>query len=484
MQLLSLIWQNLVRNRKNFMFSSVGLIVGISTFVFFVALGSGVKEVVLEKIFQIRQIEVVPRTFDLSITKASGTRLDARAVEKLQKIPGVVAAYPKMKFTFPSWVSGGEEIMGKNLRAEAIGDGIPPEIVRADFPKGDLFRDWEAEFSCEGEGAGVPVGCPEGRQCLEGRCEKLACNPTLPPRYSPCKGETYCASDTQRCEMPIPAIINPALLTIYNSSLTTAMSTSKEVQLPKLSEDALIGLIFDIQLGISKLGQSALANPIDRRIQIIGFSDKAITLGFTIPLTYVKRFNNVFSGLMLRDEFHSVIVEAQSNEQVAAITHKIKELGYDLDSKHAQAERLGLVITIVTLIFTLTSLLIVTVSAINIAHTFFMIIAERRREIGILRAIGANRNHIRVLILGEAVLLGVIGGLAGIMVGRAVAALVDVLSVRYLPDFPYKPTSFFVFELQVQGLALVAAVVFCLLGAFLPARRAANMEPALAFSTQ
>jgi putative ABC transport system permease protein len=484
MRLLSFIWQNLVRNRKNFMFSSVGLIVGISTFVFFVALGTGVKEVVLEQIFQIRQIEVIPRSFDLSITKASGARLDARAIERLRQIPGVVAAFPKMKFTFPAWASGGKELLGKSMRTEVIADGIPPEIVRDDFPNGYRFRDWDAEFTCVGEGTGDGVGCPEGRRCIDSRCTKIACNATLPARYSPCKGDTYCAADLGSCEMPMPAIVNPALLAIYNSSLTTAVSSSQEVKLPKLSQDALIGLTFNVELGRSYLGQSALAKPIDRKVQIIGFSDKAITLGFTVPISYVKRLNGLFSGLSLRDDFHSVVVEAQSNERVASITKAIAELGFDLDAKHVQAERMGFVITIVTLIFTLTSLLIIIVSAINIAHTFFMIIAERRREIGILRAIGASRGHIRVLILGEAVLLGLLGGAAGVFVGRMAALAVDALSSRFLPDFPYKPESFFVFEASVQAWAVVAAVGFCLLGAFIPARRAAHMEPAIAFSTQ
>ena len=82
------------------------------------------------------------------------------------------------------------------------------------------------------------------------------------------------------------------------------------------------------------------------------------------------------------------------------------------------APTLGLAISIVTTIFALISVLILIVSAINIAHTFFMIIAERRREIGILRAIGANRLHIAGMILGEAALLGLLGGVLGVAVGR------------------------------------------------------------------
>ena len=65
MKLLGLVAQNLRRNTRNFVFSAFGIIVGISTFIFFVALGEGIKTVVLEEIFVIRQLEVVPRSYDV-----------------------------------------------------------------------------------------------------------------------------------------------------------------------------------------------------------------------------------------------------------------------------------------------------------------------------------------------------------------------------------------------------------------------------------
>lgn len=484
MNLLSLVWQNLIRNSKSLLFSSIGLVVGVSTFVFFVSLGEGVKTVVLERIFMIRQVEVVPRSFDLAVTQTSVAKLDDAALDRLDAIDGVVAVFPKQKFTFPSWVTGGEAVLGKKFRAEAIVDGVPPAIVRSELEHGDMFRDWEAEFTCEGEGLGATAGCPQGRRCIEGLCQKVSCNPNVDERYSPCQGDTYCAEDSMKCEMPIPVIINPALLALYNSSLTTALSAGEGANLPKLTEDAFVGLTFEFVLGKSYLGKSAQGEPMDRWAKVVGFSDKAIQLGMTIPIQYVKRYNARFTDAELRNDYHSVLLEAESNDKVAAITKAVVDMGYDLDAKHAQAERFGLVITIVTLLFTLISLLIVGVSAVNIAHTFLMIIAERRREIGILRALGANRGHIRNMILGEAVLLGITGGSVGVAVGYGMSHLVDWIAAHYVPDFPFKPETFFIFEGTVLGIALVASVFFCLVGAYIPARRAANMEPAQAFTTQ
>ena len=111
------------------MVSSIGLIVGIAALVFFVALGTGVKRVVLEDLFAIRQLEVVPRQYDFGFTRFSITELNEQAVAKLSDIPNVDAIYPKMRWTFPAWATGGKAILGRNFRAEVIADGISPLLA-------------------------------------------------------------------------------------------------------------------------------------------------------------------------------------------------------------------------------------------------------------------------------------------------------------------------------------------------------------------
>ncbi|MFA5624110.1 MAG: FtsX-like permease family protein [Bradymonadales bacterium] len=475
MQVTHIVLQNFSRNRKNLAFASIGLIIGIASFVYFVALGAGVKSVVLEDIFVIRQIEVVPRSYDLAITQASFSRIDYRAIEKLSSIDHVVRAYPKMKFTFPAWATGGKEILGKNFRAEVVADGIATSLVQ-DMEGHELFRDWDAEYTCVGEGDGAAVSCPEGQRCIGGFCRKLSCKRSA----NICKYPSYCASDTLECEMPVPVIANPSLLTVYNSSLTTALKAGDGVRLPKLTEQAIRGFTFDVELGQSYLGDSAQGKPFTRRMQVVGFSNKAIAVGFTLPIEYVKRFNAVLTGETQRNVYHSVILEADSNENVAAISQGVKQLGYALDDKHEMAERMGLVISTITLLFSMISLIIVTISAINIAHTFFMIIAERRREIGIMRALGASRNDIRRMILGESLILGLMGSFLGVMLAVLSALLTDYVSARYLPDFPFKPESFFIFEPRIFAIAIVCGVAFCIIGAWAPASRAAGMDPARA----
>ena len=56
--ILNLVVQSVRRNKRDFLFSSLGIIIGIGTLVFFTALGQGVKRTVLERVFVVRQLEV------------------------------------------------------------------------------------------------------------------------------------------------------------------------------------------------------------------------------------------------------------------------------------------------------------------------------------------------------------------------------------------------------------------------------------------
>jgi putative ABC transport system permease protein len=127
-------------------------------------------------------------------------------------------------------------------------------------------------------------------------------------------------------------------------------------------------------------------------------------------------------------------------------------------------------------------LVIVTISAINIAHSFFLQVSERRRELGVLRALGGTRGDIRALVLAEAGLIGVVGGLFGLGAAWLGAALVDFAAARWLPPFPFKPESFFLFEWWIIAGGLGCAVIFAVLGGYFPARRAARMAPARALA--
>ncbi len=475
--LLQLTRQNLRRNRVSLGLSSVGIVVGAAVLLFFLALGAGVKTVVLERIFVVDHLEVVPRSYDVGFLKVGGVagltrKLDDDAVARLRGLDGVAAVYPKLRFAFKAMAWTAQEFLGRSFHFEIFGDGIDPELV-PELTQGLPGARFEDRSACSESKA-----CDPGLTCQEGRCLGPACRAGEEP--SPCPPTTWCLPDTGFCEPDIPVLVSPHLLELYNGSVARAFG------FPRISQDTFVGVYGTMRLGRSFAGRDAGGPVRERRLRVVGVSPKAITFGATLPISYVRRFNSWYR----KEEggYDSVVVQVARNEQVPQVVSRIEDrdggagLGFDLAPRSRQALQAGLMISVLTLVFSLISLVIVALAAISIAHTFFMILSERRAEIGLLRALGAGRADARNLVLAESAVVGLLGGTLGCLGGLAATVLVDRVSAAVLPDFPYKPESYFAYAPEHFAIVMAVAVGFCLLGAWWPARRAARLDPARALT--
>jgi putative ABC transport system permease protein len=106
------------------------------------------------------------------------------------------------------------------------------------------------------------------------------------------------------------------------------------------------------------------------------------------------------------------------------------------------------------------------VSGIGIMNIMLATVSSRIREIGIRKAVGATNREIRFQFLAEAVLISLVGGIAGIVIGLAIP-----FSVRFLTEY----------RIPISGLsAIIAIIVSSLVGIIfgtLPATRAAQLDP-------
>ena len=75
-----------------------------------------------------------------------------------------------------------------------------------------------------------------------------------------------------------------------------------------------------------------------------------------------------------------------------------------------------------------------------------------------------------------------LGGLSGLVLARLAGLGIDILSRRVLPEFPFKPESYFWFSPELLLILLGFSVLVCLIGAALPAWTAAKLSPAQALS--
>ncbi|KUL22474.1 ABC transporter permease [Actinoplanes awajinensis subsp. mycoplanecinus] len=114
------------------------------------------------------------------------------------------------------------------------------------------------------------------------------------------------------------------------------------------------------------------------------------------------------------------------------------------------------------------------VTVFVVASTFAFTVTQRRRELGLIRAIGATSRQVRRMVYGEALLVGSAGAVLGVVTGAAVAPALG----RVLIDAGFEPATY---EVRYSPLPLLAGLLLgplvALAGAWSAARRAARVRP-------
>lgn len=132
----------------------------------------------------------------------------------------------------------------------------------------------------------------------------------------------------------------------------------------------------------------------------------------------------------------------------------------------------------ITKIFSITIIISSALAVLLAWSTFTALANERRREVGILRAIGAHRSHIMKMFLTEAAIISLIGGVIGIILGNylihSLAGNFELLSK--LGAY----ASLNILNLFYSLIAMMVGIGVCLFGAAIPVVRLANLEPLVA----
>ena len=120
-----------------------------------------------------------------------------------------------------------------------------------------------------------------------------------------------------------------------------------------------------------------------------------------------------------------------------------------------------------------TSLLAVVVGVLGVMNTMLMTVFERKQEICILLAIGWTRSSIMAMILWESALLGLLGGVAGVLIGALGVKVLETLpAIHGLLEPDLSP--------RLMGISIVIAIVVGVISGLYPAWRSSKLTPALA----
>jgi putative ABC transport system permease protein len=162
---------------------------------------------------------------------------------------------------------------------------------------------------------------------------------------------------------------------------------------------------------------------------------------------------------------------------VTDIEPSIKQMGFNTFSLFDATRNLHIIFTVLDLFLGMFGSLALAVASLGIINTLVMAILERRREIGVLKALGAADRDVRRLFFAEAGVMGLAGGALGVFLGWAIGKIINFGINIYLHSQNLQPEKVWFVPWWLVGGAIGFSVVVSLAAGLYPAARAARLDP-------
>jgi putative ABC transport system permease protein len=444
--------------------TTVGISVGVASLVAMLSLGIGLQKLATRHlaksglfdtvvVMSRRDLRGFSRDDERSSASAAESRtLDESARQEIERLPNVLEAYPDVRFI--------TELRYQDKPHLTMVSGIP-ESARSN----DAFSGIQGTFFSS---ENVP----------EVILQKSFAAELLDKASKP----------GQEDEIPVAELAKPLL----GQELT--MRYAERIASPATAEDSATAKIHNGASNQNDASSDAAYSVVSReqKLKIVGVSDLdpdsmrgAARARVFLPLKLARDLH-VMQPSDLRDNmrgfnkqpsYSTISVRVKNPKQVETVEQAIKKLGFNTFSILDATRSLRQFFAVLDLFLGIFGSLALAVASIGIVNTLVMAILERRREIGIMKAIGASDGDVKKLFFAEAGAMGVLGGIVGVMLGWAIGHVINLGTNIYLKRQALPPESFWSVPWWLVGAAIVFAFIVSLVSGLYPAARAARLDP-------
>ena len=506
--------------------TTLGIGVGVASLVALLSLGAGLQDLVGQRfnrsglfntlgVFSPRDMRSSEtRSRDESATPAVLRPLDDSVRRDIAALPHVIEVYPEIRMQTDIGFAG--HTLFSSVSA------LPPSARQ-----GDAFENMHGKFFSGDEAPEVVVQTDFARELLEAQETPAAAdtNSSAPPVVTPAPAPV--------ASQPIPAKAPSAGNTVARTGPLTAAEAAqllgKEILLryaerqqpaaviaPDITRDIKPSITQDAAshsapqpaptravapekrprpggaLGLEAPGFSVVRR--EQPLRIVGIIETAPYAGLTgssnsrvfIPVALAEKLRPVLPS-SLRDlmqgtqpsetTYQALVVRVSTPTYVPATQEAIRKIGFRTFSLLDATRQLRRVFAVLDIFLAIFGSVALIVASLGIVNTLVMSVLERRREIGILKALGASDADVKRLFFAEAGAMGIAGGLLGVALGWLIGRGINFATGIYLARQDLPRESILLLPWWLGAGAIVFSIVVSLLSGLYPAARAAKLDP-------
>jgi putative ABC transport system permease protein len=456
---------NLRKAKLRTFLTTLGVVIGIGALVSMVSFGTGMQKNVTETFLEndlFTSLQVLPHKTDAEQLTRQGrspaavlqvpgdsAALDASALEKIRALPGVTVAFPEVRFPVKVILDGREATTNARAMPSVMGGFKPFNALQA----GAFF---------DADTARSAVLNPRLLRDMKiilierGKPRKLTVEDTL-KGYRSARPEELVGTEIEIVTSSVDfrqLIRNPL----------AAFSGSADLPFARSSTRLRIA-------GIAKQGS--------------GFEQGLFESGVILPMETAGtlprlNFSSVWDLLSRGggpESYGSVYVRVKRMEDLAPLKKSCEDMGFGVVSIADQLEDFKKGFLIFDALLGAVGTIALVVAALGIINTMVMSILERRREIGIMKAVGADESDIKGIFFVEAGVIGFIGGVFGLLLGWLVTRIANGIANIYIARQGGSHAELFYIAPWLILGALAFSVGVSLVAGLYPAMRAAAVNP-------
>ncbi len=449
--LLGLATRNLRESKLRNSLTTVGISVGVASLVSMMSLGVGLQRMISARLEQVgfNLISVMNRGNLMGMggggagASQNGTTeeriLDEAARVEMERLPGVVEAYPELRFL------GEFSFAGQTRRSMVT--ALPDSVKTTDNfnnVKGRFFASPEVaeavvekSFAAELLGKSVPR---QGRGMMPGMASASLDVPAL-------------ARD----------LVGKELVLSYSERMAGKDQAGGYSVLPRQATIKIVG-VADLDM------QSRYART-----------------GVFLPMKFAQGLHAMQGAdprVTSTPAYAALTVRVKDSGQVQQVEDSIKKMGFGAMSIQDAMRSLRQGFAVFDIFLGVFGSLALAVASIGIVNTLVMAILERRREIGIMKAIGASDADVKRVFFAEAGAMGLTGGGVGVLLGWLIGRVINVGTNMYLARQGASSVEIWYVSWWLVVGALGFSVAVSLLAGWYPASRASRLDPVEALRYQ